>query len=101
MASVSSGTEISLASITDPHLTLQGTLLSLEERYAEVALQGETILSRGSLVQFQTPSTLYLGEIESGWTEEGSHHIRVLIEHSVDLERAGAIRRLWNTDSPI
>lgn len=100
MASVSSETEISLASIADPHLTLQGSLLSLEERYAEVSLPGETSLSQGSLVQFQTTRTLYLGEIESGWTQEGSQHIRVLIEHSVDLERAGAIRRLWNTDSP-
>ena len=35
-----------------------------------------------------------------GWTEAGAHRLRVLIEHSVNLERAATIRRLWNTDSP-
>lgn len=98
MASVISETEISLASMADPHLILRGKLQSLEGKYAEAALDGETLLSRGSLVQFQTADTLYLGEIESGWTESGRHHIRVLIEHSVDLQRAAAIRQLWNAD---
>jgi hypothetical protein len=72
--------------------------LSLEGRYAEVIVDAE--LSPGSLVQFQNSDTLYLGEIESGRTEAGTHRLRVLIEHSVNLERAAAIRRLWNTDSP-
>jgi hypothetical protein len=75
--------------------------LSIEGRYAEAALDGETLLAQGALVEFQTAKTLYLGQIESGWTEAGAHRIRVLIEHSVDLERAAAIRRLWNTDSPV
>jgi hypothetical protein len=97
MTSVISGTEISLASIADPHLTVGGKLLSIEGKYAEAALDGDTLLSAGSLVQFQTPETLYLGAIESGWTEADTNHIRVLIEHSVDLARAAAIRRLWNT----
>lgn len=100
MTSVISGTEISLTSMADPQLTIEGRLLSVEGQYAEVSLDGETLLSRGSLVQFQTSRTMFLGEIESGWTVGGSNHIRVLIEHSVDLERAAAIRRLWNTDSP-
>jgi hypothetical protein len=98
MFSVTSGTGISLASIADPQLTVRGRLLSLEGRYAEAALDGETVPSRGALVQFQTSQMLYLGEIESGWTEGGTNHVRVLIEHSVDLERSAAIRRLWNTD---
>jgi hypothetical protein len=97
MTSVVSETEISLASMADPHLTVRGKLLSIEGRYAEATLEGATLLSAGSLVQFQTPETLYLGAIESGWTESGTNHIRVLIEHSVDLERAAAIRHLWNT----
>ena len=97
MTSVISGTEISLASMVDPHLTVRGKLLSIEGRYAEAALDGETLLSAGALVQFQTPETLYLGAIESGWTEGGANHVRVLIEHSVDLARAAAIRQLWNT----
>jgi hypothetical protein len=101
MASVSSGTEISLASISDPHVTLPGVLVSFEGRYANVSLNQATPLHQGSLVQFQTSQTLYLGEIESGWTEEGFQRLRILIEHSVDLERAAAIRRLWNTDNPI
>jgi hypothetical protein len=96
---VVSGTVISLASIADPQLTIEGRLLSLEGRYAEATLDGETLLSQGALVQFQTSETLYLGEIESGWTEAGANHIRVLIEHSVDLERAAQIRRLWNAES--
>jgi hypothetical protein len=95
---VISETAISLASMADPHQSLQGKLLSLEGRYAEVVLDAE--LKPGSLVQFQSSETLYLGEIESGWTEAGAHRLRVLIEHSVNLERAAAIRRLWNTDSP-
>jgi hypothetical protein len=93
--------EISLTSFADPQLTIRGQLLSIEGRYAEAALDGETLLTQGALVEFQTAKTLYLGQIESGWTEAGAHRIRVLIEHSVDLERAAAIRRLWNTDSPV
>lgn len=91
-----SETAISLALLADPHLSLPGRLLSLEGRYAEVALEGEAPLAPGALVQFQSAETLYLGEIESA----SANHLRVLIEHSVNLERAAAIRRLWNTDSP-
>lgn len=98
MLSVTSGTGISLAPIADPQLAVQGRLLSLEGRYAEAAFDGEPVLNRGALVQFQTSQMLYLGEIESGWTEGGTNHVRVVIEHSVDLERSAAIRRLWNTD---
>jgi hypothetical protein len=97
---VISGTGISLASLVDPELKIEGRLLSLEGRYADAALDREALLSRGSLVQFRTSRTLYLGEIESCWTEASTNHIRVLIEHSVDLEKAAAIRHLWNTDSP-
>jgi hypothetical protein len=97
---VTSGIAISLTSIADPQLTIQGRLLSLEGTYAEASLDGETLLSQGSLVKFQTSETLYLGQVESGWTETGINHIRILIEHSVDLERAAAIRRLWNTENP-
>jgi hypothetical protein len=93
---VISETAISLASIADPHLALSGRLLSLEGRYAEVALDQEAALKPGSLVQFQSPETLYLGEVESAT----ANRLRVLIEHSVNLDRAAAIRRLWNTDSP-
>lgn len=91
-----SETAISLAPMADPHLSLQGKLLSLEGRYAEVALDQEARLAPGCLVQFQSAETLYLGQIESATAER----LRVLIEHSVNLERAAAIRRLWNTDSP-
>jgi hypothetical protein len=84
--------------MADPKVSHQGRLLSHEGRYAEVVLDAE--LRPGSLVQFQSTETLYLGAIESGWTEAGAHRLRVLIEHSVNLERAAAIRRLWNTDSP-
>ena len=91
-----SETAISLVSLADPHRSLPGRLLSLEGRYAEVALDGEASLSPGTLVQFQSAETLYLGEMES----LTDHRLRVLIEHSVNLERAASIRRLWNTDSP-
>lgn len=90
-----SGTEISLAPLAAPHVAIPGKLLSLGGRYAELTLESDTPLSPGSLVQFQTQQMLYLGEIESGSPEK----LRVLIEHSVDLERAGAIRRLWHTDN--
>lgn len=100
MTSVTSETRISLVSIAEPQCAIPGRLLSLEGCYAEASLDGETPLGRGSLVEFQTPETLYLGEVESGWTESGNNHIRVLIEHSVDLGKAAAISRLWNTDSP-
>jgi len=93
---VISETAISLASMADPHLSLPGRLLSLEGRYAEVALEVEAPLGPGTLVRFQSAETLYLGEIES----LSDHRLRVLIEHSVNLDRAAAIRRLWNTDSP-
>lgn len=91
-----SETAISIAPLADPHLSLQGRLLSLEGRYADLALDQEATLSPGCLVQFQSADTLYLGEIESA----SAQRLRVLIEHSVNLERAAAIRRLWNTDSP-
>ena len=80
----------------DPHRSFPGRLLSLEGRYAEVALDGEASLGPGTLVQFQSAETLYLGEVESG----SDRRLLVLVEHSVNLERAASIRRLWNTDSP-
>lgn len=91
-----SETAISLASMADPHLSLPGRLLALDGRYAAVALDAEAPFGPGTLVQFQSAETLYLGVIESA----GDRRLRVLIEHSVNLERAAAIRRLWNTDSP-
>ena len=78
---------------------MEGRLLSIEGRYAEAALDSENLLARGSLVEFQTSETLYLGEIESGWSDAGTNRIRVLIEHSLDLDKAAAIRRLWNADN--
>jgi hypothetical protein len=93
---VISQTAISLASMADPHLSLPGRLISLEGRYAEVALDAEAPLDPGTLVQLKSAETLYLGEIECA----GGTRLRVLIEHSVNLDRAAAIRRLWNTDSP-
>lgn len=100
MTSVISETAISLAPLADPHVLLPGKLLSMEGRYAEVLLQSEDHLSQSSLVQFQSVDTLYLGEVQAVWAEAGAPRIRVLIEHSVDLNRAAAIRRLWNTDNP-
>jgi hypothetical protein len=92
-------TSVTLTSMANPHVTVDGKLLTLEGRYAEVAVDGEAPFGEGALVQFQTPQQLYLGEIESGSAQPDGHRFRVLIEHSVDLERAAAIRRLWNTDS--
>ena len=91
-----SETAISLAPMADPHLSLPGRLLSLEGRYAEVALDADASLDPGTLVQLRSAETLYLGEIESA----NATSLRVVIEHSVNLDRAAAIRRLWNTDSP-
>ena len=82
--------------MADPHRSLPGRLLSLEGRYAEATLDADASLGPGTLVQFQSADTLYLGEIES----LSDRRLRVLVEHSVNLERAAAIRRLWNTDSP-
>jgi hypothetical protein len=98
MFCVISETGISLSSIADPKSTIQGRLLSLDGRYAEASFDTAAPLTRGTLVQFQTSDTLYLGEIETGWKEADANRVRVLIEHSVDLERAAVIRRLWNTD---
>jgi len=100
MCSVTSGARISLTSLANPPSTVEGRLLSIDGRYAEAALDDETSLPRGCLVQFETPEVLYLGEIESGWMEAGASRVRILIEHSVDLEKAAAIRRLWETGSP-
>ena len=82
--------------MADPQLSLPGRLLALEGRYAAIALDAEAPFGPGTLVQFQSADTLYLGEIESA----SDRRLRVLIEHSVNLERAASIRRLWNTDSP-
>ena len=98
MFSVISETAISLNSIADPRLKIEGRLLSLEGRHAEAALDGEITFSNGTLVQFQTSETLYLGAVESASKEAGTHRVRVLIEHSVDLAKAAAVRRLWNAD---
>jgi len=78
---------------------MEGRLLSIEGRYAEAAVDSDNLPARGSLVEFQTSETLYLGEIESGWSDAGTNRIRVLIEHSLDLDKAAAIRRLWNADN--
>ena len=65
MISVTPGTETTLAPITDPALTIQATILSADGRYAELALHSGAPLSPGTLIQFQSLETLYLGEIES------------------------------------
>jgi len=95
MSNVTPGTETSLASLTDPQLAVQATIVSAEGRRAELELHGETSLGEGSLVQFRTAQTLYMGEIES---RGESGRARIMIEHSVDLERAAAIRRTWNVE---
>ena len=95
MTCVTPGTELSVASLTASPLTIQATMLSHEGRFAELAISEDNPLRPGDLVRFQTPTTLYLGEIES---EPETNRIRVLLEHSVDLTRATAIRRHWNTD---
>jgi hypothetical protein len=104
MISVGSGTEILFASIAGPQsaspaAALPATLVAFDGKYAEVSLRGATELSQGSLVKIQTSEILYLGEIESGWTEDGNSHMRILIEHSVDLARAASIRQLWNANA--
>jgi hypothetical protein len=98
MFSVISETAIVLSPIADPQLTIEGRLLSLEGRHAETALDGEIKLPHGTLVRFQTTDTLYLGAVESAAKESGANRVRVLIEHSVDLAKAAAVRRLWNAD---
>ncbi len=98
MFSVTFETGISISSIADPQWRFEGRLLSLEGRHAEAALAGETSLQRGTLVQFQSSETLYLGEVESASKGDGTNRIRVLIEHAVDIASAAAIRRWWNTD---
>src|ERR1700689_1505155 len=99
MFSVLPETGISLSSIADPQLTIEGRLLSFEGRHAEAALDGEITLPCGTLVQFQTSEILYLGAVESAAKESGINRVRVLIEHSVDLAKAAAVRRLWNADT--
>ncbi len=92
---------ISLTSMANPDLAIQGEILSIEGRYAELSVYGQTTLRQGSLLKFETPDTLYLGEIESSWQESDGCRFRILIEHSVDLARADAIRRQWNSDNPL
>jgi hypothetical protein len=96
MTCVTPGTELSLASLVAPPLTLQATMLSHEGRCAELQICEDNPLRPGDLVRFQTSTTLYLGEIQS---EPEANRIRVVLEHSVDLTRASAIRRIWNTDA--
>lgn len=98
MFCVISDTAISLSPIADPQLIIEGRLLSLEGRYADAALDREIPLPYGTLVQFQTSETLYLGAVESASKEAATNRVRVLIEHSVDLAKAAAVRRLWNAD---
>ncbi len=96
MTTVLAGTGTFLASIADPHKNVPATIISLEGKRAELALQGENPWEEGALVQFQVPGILYFGEIESNGQAGRAH---ILIEHSVDLERAAAIRRLWNAET--
>lgn len=93
MTTVTIGTETLLASITDPHQNVPATIVAIDGRRADLTLQRESALGEGALVQFQCPGMLYFGEIES---RGQAGRARVLIEHSIDLERAAAIRRLWN-----
>jgi hypothetical protein len=95
MTAVTPGTEVSLNPIAAPQLSISATMMSHEGRYAELIVEQATSLAQGSLIQFETPTTLYLGEVEA---KMEANQIRVLIDHSVDLARATAIRRLWNTD---
>jgi hypothetical protein len=96
MSSVTPEIAISVVSL-GAESVIQGRLESVDGRYAEVSLAGEATLALGSLVELESPAILYLGEIQSSWTQAGTNYVRVLIEHSVDLEKAAAIRRLWDT----
>jgi hypothetical protein len=91
---VTSGTAISVASIADPEQIVAGRLISLKGRLAEATLDREVSWKLGCLIQFETTDTLFLGEI----TATAAGRVSVRIEHSVDLERAAAVRRLWNSD---
>jgi len=89
---------ISLAVIKRPETRSSGRLVAIEGRCAEVAVEGPHPIGRGTLVEFETKETLYLGEVESSEVRDAEQRLRVNVEHSLDLEKAAWIQKLWNAN---
>jgi hypothetical protein len=73
-------------------------LVGIEGRFAELAVEGPDPIGRGALVEFETKETLYLGEVESSEAGDTEQRLRVNVEHSLDLEKAAWIQKLWNAN---
>jgi hypothetical protein len=92
------GDRISLAVIKRPETRSPGRLVAMDGRCAEVAVEGPHPIGRGTLVEFETKETLYLGEVESSEVRDAEQRLRVDVEHSLDLEKAAWIQKLWNAN---
>ena len=86
-----SGEQISLTILGEELSPQPGSLISVEAAMAEIRTEAAHEIAANSLVQFETARTLYLGQVLSS----GAGALRVRIEHTLDLERAAAIHRLW------
>jgi|HubBroStandDraft_6_1064221.scaffolds.fasta_scaffold1069566_2 hypothetical protein len=93
-----SGDRISLAVINSPEIRFPGRLVGIEGKSAELAVEGPHPIGRGALVEFETKETLYLGEVESSEAGDTEQRLRVTVEHSLDLEKAAWIQKLWNAN---
>jgi hypothetical protein len=92
------GDSITLAVVKRPETRCPGRLVGIEGRFAELAVEGRHPIGRGALVEFETKETLYLGQVESSEAGDTEQRLRVNVEHSLDLEKAAWIQKLWNAN---
>jgi len=76
-----------------------GNLVSASLDWAELEVaDGGAPISRGTLVEFQTSQTIYLGHVESGETLEKNQRLRIRVDHWLALRDVSSIQKLWSQE---
>ena len=89
---------ISFAVVQNPETRSQGRLLEREGRWADLSVACRKPVRPGDLVEFETKQTLFLGEVDSSEPEGDGQHLRVRLEHVLDLEKTAWIQKLWDEE---
>jgi hypothetical protein len=87
---------ISLAVVQRPETRSPGRLLEIEGAWARLTVESPKPIGAGDLVEFETEEMLYLGEVESTDSSGAEQQLRVHLEHTLDLDKAAWIQKLWN-----
>ena len=97
MLSMGADEKITLAALGLPQRHA-GHLVSLRGLAAELQMDDPPSMSPGTLVEFQTGQTLWLGEVQPSTESTGENALCIRVEHSLDLEKLAWIQKRWNAE---